>query len=111
MQEKILAKLMELRENEKDSLAAMEFAAGRSEEMMKAYCNIAEIPEELLGVGVTLAGMMLDSGAAATPSQKAKSIKEGDVSVTFAESVNGTDEQEMLNCFRVELDRYRRMDW
>lgn len=111
MKEKILARLQELRRDEKDSLAAMEFAAGRSVEMMKAYCNIAEIPEELLGVGVSLAGMVLDSGAAAMPSVKAKSIKEGDVSVTFAESENGAEEQGMLNCFRVELDRYRRLDW
>ena len=111
MKEKILAKLMELRRDEKNSLAAMEFAAERSEAMMKAYCNIAEIPEELLGVGVTLAGMVLDSGAAATPSSKAKSIREGDVSITFAEGVNGADEQEMLDCFKVELDQYRKMDW
>ena len=47
MQEKILAKLQELRAE--DDLAAMEFAAGRSEEMMKAYCNIDKLPEELLG--------------------------------------------------------------
>ena len=38
MKEKILTKLMELRS---DDLAAMEFAAGRSVEMIKAYCNIA----------------------------------------------------------------------
>ena len=108
MKEKILAKLQELRN---DDLAAIEFAAGRSEEMMKAYCNITELPEELAGVGVALAGMILDSGADATPSHKAKSIKEGDVSITFAEGVNGVDELEMLGCFKVELDRYRRMDW
>ena len=108
MKEKILAKLVELRN---DDLAAMEFAAGRSEEMMKAYCNIEELPEKLLGVGVALAGMLLDSGAAAMYSSKAKSIKEGDVSVTFAEGVSGENEQELLACFKVELDRYRRMDW
>ena len=111
MKEKILAKLMELRRDEKNSLAAMEFAAERSEAMIKAYCNIREIPEELLGVGVTLAGMVLDSGAAATPSTKAKSIREGDVSVTFAEGIFDEDEQELLSCFRTELDRHRRMDW
>ena len=44
MKEKILTKLMELRS---DDLAAMEFAAGRSVEMIEAYCNIAEVPEEL----------------------------------------------------------------
>ena len=111
MKEKILAKLMELRRDEKNSLAAMEFAAERSEAMIKAYSNIREIPEELLGVGVTLAGMVLDSGAAATPSTKAKSIREGDVSVTFAEGIFDEDEQELLRCFRTELDRHRRMDW
>ena len=58
-----------------------------------------------------LAGMVLDSGAAATPSARAKSIREGDVSVTFATGISGEDEQEMLACFRTELDRYRRMDW
>lgn len=109
MQEKILAKLMELRAEE--DLATMDFAAGRSEEMMKAYCNIDELPEELLGTGVALAGMLLDSGAAATPSQKAKSIKEGDVSITFQEEGHGADQGKLLECFKVELDRWRRMDW
>lgn len=108
MKEKILTNLMELRE---DDLAAMEFAAGRSVEMMKAYCNITELPEELMGVGVALAGMLLDSGAAATPSRTVKSMKEGDVSITFAEGMNRADGQEMLDCFKVELDQYRKMDW
>lgn len=108
MKEKILAKLRELRN---DAPAAMDFAAGRSVEMMQAYCNRRELPEKLEGVGVALAGMLLDSGAAAMPSEKAKSIKEGDISVTFAESEAGMDAQKMLACFRVELDRYRRMDW
>lgn len=107
MKEKILAKLMELRT---DDPAAMEFAAGRSVEMMLAYCRLTELPEELAGVGVLLAGMLLDSGAAATPSPKAKSIREGDVSVTFAEGMDGTEEA-LLRCCRMELDRYRRMDW
>lgn len=99
MKEKILEKLQGLQE---DDLAAMEFAAGRSEEMMKAYCNRKELPEELLGVGVSLAGMLLKKDGL-------KNIREGDVSVTFAEEKR--DEQAMLKCFRTELDRYRKMDW
>ena len=105
MKEKILAKMQELKN---DDLAAMEFAAGRSVELMKAYCNRTELPEELLGVGVSLAGMLLEGTGGAG---KAKSIREGDVSVTFATGVSGEDAQEMLACFRTELDRYRRMDW
>ena len=88
MKEKILAKLQELRE-EDDSLAAMDFAAERSVELMTAYCNCKELPEELLGVGVSLAGMILNSGCMAYG--QAKSIREGDVSVTFAEHTDGTD--------------------
>ena len=109
MKEKILVKLQELRRDETD-LAAMAFAAERSVEMMKAYCNITELPEELLGIGVSLAGMILDGEMAGT-SGRAKSIREGDVSVTFAEGVNFADERELLECFRVELDRFRRMGW
>lgn len=111
MKGKILAKLQELRADEKDSLAAMEFAAERSTEMIQAYCNIDTLPEELLGVGVSLAGMLLDSGVAATPSTKAKSVREGDVSVIFAEGMNSVEESELLGCFKVELDRFRRVNW
>ena len=109
MKEKILLKLQELREEENDSLAAMDFAAERSVELMKAYCNCRELPEELLGVGVSLAGILLKSGCMA--SGQAKSIREGDVSVTFAENADGTDTLELLGCFQTELDRYIRMDW
>ncbi len=106
MKEDILRKLQELRE---DDLAAMDFAAERSVELMKAYCNCKELPEELLGVGVSLAGMLLNGGSMA--SGQAKSIREGDVSVTFMENTDGADTSELLGCFQTELDRYRRMDW
>ena len=109
MKDKILRKLQELREEENDSLAAMDFAAERSVELMKAYCNCKELPEELLGVGVSLAGMLLNGGS--MTSGQAKSIREGDVSVTFAENADGADPSALLGCFRTELDRYRRMDW
>ena len=113
MKEKILLKLQELREEENDSLAAMDFAAERSMELMKAYCNCKELPEELLGVGVSLAGWMLDAGIGAVSGNNAKSIREGDISVSFAEEVFGRNvsEQEMLEYFSVELERFRRMDW
>lgn len=107
MQEKILAGLQAVRET--DDPAAMEFAAKRSVEMMQAYCNREELPEKLEGVGVALAGVLLDSGVTAAPSAKAKSIREGDISVTFAEGAE--TEETLLAYFRTELDRYRRMDW
>ena len=109
MKEKILLKLQEMRENEDDSLAALEFAAERSVELMQAYCNVRELPEELLNVGVSLAGMLADNDGLMT-AEKAKSIREGDVSVSFADDGEGGT-AELMGHFRMELDRYRRMDW
>ena len=60
-----------------------------------------DLPKELWSVGVALAQQLLDAA-------DVKSIKEGDVSVTFAES---RAETELLADFRTELDRFRRADW
>lgn len=109
MEEKILTRLTELRAEEGDSPAALCFAAERSVELMKAYCNLETLPEELLGAGVTLAGWLLESGAAATPSHQAKSIREGDVSISFRE--NGAETGKMPAHLRTELDRFRRLGW
>lgn len=106
MKERILERLQKIRESGTDSLAAMEFAAERSVEMMQAYCNREELPEKLDGVGVALAGMLLENGQMAG---RAKSIKEGDISVTFAEGTEA--EEELLDCFRAELQQYRKVSW
>ena len=115
MTERILTWLQETRGAAgEERLPSMRFAAERSVAMMKAYCGIETLPEELLGVGVSLAGWLLDSGMGVVEgSGGAKSIKEGDVTVTFAENGFGVQatEQEMLAYFAVELDRFRRMDW
>lgn len=108
MKEKILAKLVELRN---DDLAAMEFAAGRSVEMMQAYCNVRELPEELMGVGVVLAGLLLDNGMAGMPVSRAKSIREGDISVTFATCVSENGIEMLPEGLKAELERYRKMEW
>lgn len=107
MKEKILARLQELRD---EDLTAAEFAAERSVALMQAYCNREDLPEELLSVGVALAGMLLDEGVTKTTG-RAKSIKEGDISVTFAEDAFDGDTEKLLRCFKTELDRFRRLDW
>ena len=92
MKERIPEELRRLGRKEEENLLA--FAAERSVSMMQAYCNREDLPKELWSVGVALADV--------------KSIKEGDVSVTFAES---RAETELLADFRTELDRFRRADW
>lgn len=98
MKERIPEELRRLGRKEEENLLA--FAAERSVSMMQAYCNREDLPKELWSVGVALAQQLLDAAV--------KSIKEGDVSVTFAES---RAETELLADFRTELDRFRRADW
>lgn len=104
MKERILEELRKLGRTEKEGL--MDFAAERSVSMLQAYCNRRDLPEELLGVGVALAGRLLENDG--MTAQAVQSIKEGDVSVTFAKRENET---ELLSAFRTELDRFRRADW
>lgn len=99
MKERIPKELRKIGRGEEENLLA--FAAERSVSMMQAYCSREDLPEELWSVGVALAGRLLDAA-------DVKSIKEGDVSVTFAES---REETELLADFRTELDRFRRADW
>lgn len=100
MKERIPEELRKIGREEEEGLLA--FAAERSVSMMQAYCNREDLPEELWSVGVALAERLLDAA------EDVKSIKEGDVSITFAES---RAETELLADFRTELDRFRRADW
>lgn len=110
MQEKILEKLRELWGLEEESLAVAEYAAERSIALIKAYCNIEEIPQELEGVGVSLAGLLLERGRKVAEGGSIQSIREGDISIHFAENFGaGLTEDEMAAHFRMELERFRRL--
>ena len=112
MKEKILESLQALRGTEAEGLAAAEFAAERSMEMIQAFCNIDGVPEGLLGVAVSLAGWILDGGmGAAQTGGSVTSIKEGDISIGFAQGGMraNASEGEMLRHFLPELERFRRL--
>lgn len=90
----------------------LDFAAGRSVSLMQAYCGREELPEGLWRVGVSLALWIYDS----RPEEMggtAKSIREGDVAVTFGDAAFTMQEKEreMLAYFSVELDRWRKLGW
>lgn len=110
MTEKIRAELGRLRPDGDGGW--LDFAAARSVSLMEGYCGREELPEGLWRVGVSLALWIYDS----RPEERsggAKSIREGDVAVTFGDTAFGTQEKEreMLGYFSVELDRWRRMGW
>lgn len=109
MKEKILERLLRLCDLDEESLAAADAAAERSIELIQAFCNIEEMPAELLGAGASLAELLLERSMNAAGG-KAKSIKEGDISVSFAEMPGAElTEDELVARFRLELERFRRL--
>lgn len=92
----------------------LDFAAERSVSLMKGYCGIEELPEELWRAGVSLALWIYDSAPKECGgAESIRSIREGDAAVTFGDAAFGTQETErrMLEYFSVELDRWRKMGW
>jgi len=96
---------------------ALEFAARRSVEMVKGYCNIQEISKELVGVCISIGLWLYDNDMYKTTKSPGngpvKSIREGQVSVTFQEEkkLQGMDESKILVAFSTELNRFRKMGW
>lgn len=112
----ILDGMKELRAMTGDN-GALEFAARRSVEMVKGYCNIQEIPKELGGVCISIGLWLYDNDVYKTTESlgngPVKSIREGQVSVTFQEEkkLQGMDENKILVAFSTELNRFRKMGW
>lgn len=112
----VLSEMKELRAITSED-KALEFAARRSTEMVKGYCKIKEIPQELLGVCICIGLRLYDGegyGKTENGSSGAvKSIREGQVSVSFQDEKNlqETDKNKILESFSTELTHFRKMSW
>ncbi len=110
--------------NEEDS-NAIEIAAGSTEQYIKNYCNISEIPDELYYAAVDMAaGTMLKTkfstgtdtcGGIDFDADGIKSITEGDISVTYSDSGGSLSRYEKLIdsllSRKSELIKYRKLRW
>lgn len=110
--------------NEEDS-NAIKIAAENTEQYIKNYCNISEIPDELYYAAVDMAaGTMLktkfSTGADTCKdidfiSDGIKSITEGDISVTYSDSGGSFNRYEKLIdsllSRKSELIKYRKLRW
>lgn len=105
-----MARLEELRREKGDDPAALAFAAERSVEMMQAYCRREELPQELTGVGVSLAEELLESGIIGAHEAQVTSIREGDVTVAFGAGAFAA-ENVLTARYAAELERFRKMAW
>lgn len=103
---------------------ALGVAAGKTEEKIRNFCNITEIPEGLFHTAVNMVcGEYLNQmnllgrlDAEAFPADAAiKSISEGDVSVSFMDNASASDKltafiKGLSEC-EGDLLAYRRLTW
>ncbi len=92
---------------------ALLFACERSIEMVKNYCYIEQIPTELKNVCVEIALLLYDNGGYQSKNTTLKSIKEGNVALTYQSESSAWKENKktLLKEFSEELDRFRKLKW
>lgn len=124
--EEVIARLealgYEIREGDE---AALLFAANRTEEKIKNYCNVSEIPDGLHFKAVDMAcGDFLNaksslgqlSGYAAADGRLIKTVSEGDTTVTYQDSTAAAELRSFIDglCGAAadsELIKYRKLCW
>lgn len=95
----------------------IERALLKVEQVVKTYCNRADIPTELRDVvfDMTVDALKLDHRDANPEANvKAKSIKEGDTSVELGEtaiSASARITQQLLTDYKTQLQRFRQLRW
>lgn len=101
----------EEQETEKDTVLL--FACERSIEMVKNYCYIEQLPIELKNVCVEIALLLYDNGGYQSKNTTLKSIKEGNVAITYQRESSAWKENKkmLLKEFSEELDKFRKLKW
>lgn len=105
-----LKKLLNINNNEKNDI--LEFIFSNVKEIILNYCHISKIPKELNN---TVLRMCVDiykyEGIGEDEIKRvAKSVKEGDVLVDFSLS-SEVIKDTILNNYRVQLNRFRKLVW
>jgi len=85
----------------KDALLSL--ALLRSEETIKNYCRIDEVPDELY--------QTYKSGYGSETADGVKQVREGDVTITFSSESQSAALGGGLFGFAAQLDRFRKVGW
>ena len=86
------------------------YCCDSAEEIIKNYCRIKEIPDEMESVFIELACEIYRSGEYGNEAQagRLKGITEGDVSMSFEES---SEKSESIRKYENRLKHFRRIKW
>ena len=93
----------------KDTL--LQFMISDTEETIKNYCNVEEVPEELVNTAYRMAMDIYRNeqpGETEKP-QAVKSITVGDTSTSFGDTASSDYTQSILKNYAKRLNRYRRV--
>ncbi|RXI46270.1 hypothetical protein DP145_06750 [Clostridium tetani] len=102
---------MPLEDNSKDFL--LEFALEDVEQIVKNYCHIKEVPEEL---NTTVLKMAIDMyrnenlGEEESSLGSISSITEGDTSISYRSNA-AEFKDSLLNDYKAQLNKYRKLVW
>ena len=102
---------IELTDTTKDFL--LEFTLEDTEQIIKDYCNIKEIPIELNNTVLKMAIDLYRNqnlGEEETSLGSISSITEGDTSISYRSLANEFKDS-LLNDYKPQLNRYRRLVW
>lgn len=103
--------LLGIKDDSKDAI--LEFTLDRVEEIIKNYCNITEIPEELNTTVLSMAMELyrLENFGSEEEGKDIKSIQVGDTTTTFETNKKIDISKEMLKDYKVQLDPFRKLRW
>ncbi|KGI42505.1 phage head-tail connector protein [Clostridium tetani] len=100
-----------LEDNSKDFL--LKFALQDVEQIVKNYCQIKEVPEELNNTVIKMAIDMYRNenlGGEESSLGSISSITEGDTSISYRSSANEFKDS-LLKDYKAQLNKYRKLVW
>lgn len=100
-----------LEDNSKDFL--LEFTLEDTEQIIKDYCHIKEVPEELNNTVLRMAIDLYRNknlGEEDSSLGSISSITEGDTSISYRSSATEFKDS-LLNDYRPQLNKYRKLVW
>lgn len=92
----------------------LEFILDDVAETICNYCNISKVPQGLQYTAYRMAMDLYRSeavGEAEGPLGSVSSIKEGDVTTSFHQSVDSGFKNSLLKDYAAQLNRYRKIAW
>lgn len=108
-----IKRLLGLNESDVSKDTILEFVIQDVEEMVRSYCNIPTIPEQLNNTILRMAIDMYKNeslGSEDIVLGSISSISEGDTSVSYRSSASEFKES-LLKDYKAQLNRYRKIRW